>query len=204
MSRARYARRMLARASASLAAAVALAGCFVVVPRTDTHTYVESHEIVPHRAPAGPLAFTFRASATRLAIVGQYAATCRDDVHEVSVQRTHTHARFAAELDGGGQSLAVAIIIAPITIPITALYTVIVVAASNDAEVRADETHPGAPYPCAFPAAALALELATPDGIFAHGVTDAQGAVELPLDSGVPPGTFVRVTATGQTQPVKL
>nr|HEX4317588.1 hypothetical protein [Kofleriaceae bacterium] len=184
-------------------AAMLLAGCFIV-PQTDTTVTTSSQGVVTARGTPGPVSLAVAASATVATVTASQAYICRDDLRVVTEQRTHKHAHLYA-VNGSGNVVYVWIFFAPVTIPISGLFTLLDLASSGGDDVTdTPSTSPGAPYACTAPAANLAIELVTGDGgVIARGTTDVRGSVAFPLPPDLPGDAIVRAPAIGQIARVR-
>lgn len=168
-------------ASIALLSALFATGC-LVLPATKTTSRsagIERSEVTHGRIKATRL--QTGSSRTDVRVRATSTRECHRQVFAVTEITKTKHAKLGVD-DPRGRALGV--VLAPVTIPISALITGLVVASSDKDTTRITKPLRTETIECATDAAGLALELQFPSGHVYRGKTDASGVLiaAIPID----------------------
>ncbi|HEY5926435.1 MAG TPA: hypothetical protein VIV11_32335 [Kofleriaceae bacterium] len=166
-------------------------GC-VVLPTTKTKTrYAGTEQTALTYGKVKAVTLQTAASRKDVRVRATSTRECQRQILAVTELTKSKHAKLGVD-DPRGRVLGV--FFAPITIPISAIITGLVVATSDDSTTRVTTPVRTEAIECTSEAAGLALELEFPSGHVQRGKTDANGvlAVAIPRDEPYSGNVVVR------------
>lgn len=173
----------MTRSSSLLGLLIGLAcSACVVLPTTKTTVRNAGTERSPLRyGPAKAIVLQTGSSHTDVRVRATSQRECQRTIYAVDEVTKSKHARFGVD-DPRGRVLG--FVLAPVTVPISAIITGLVVASSDDETTRVTKPLRTETVACTKAAAGLALDLQFPSGHVLRGKTDANGVLvaAIPVD----------------------
>jgi hypothetical protein len=164
--------------------ATALAGC-VIVPTTRTTTKslgTEDSGLI-EGATKG-IKLTIESPEAQLVVRATYQRDCERQVLAVTQTTTSIHAKLGGSSDPRGRVFG--FLISPLTIPISAAITGLVLASSDDQIERKTAIQSVTKLDCTTVAANLPVELVLPSGRTIQKTTDERGMIAMPIPDTEP------------------
>lgn len=169
-------------------------GC-LIVPSTKTTSKplgIETGNVV--KGPAIEVSLKTAAIADEITVTATRRQRCTRDLLAVSSVTTTRGARSGGARDPRARVFGV--LLAPLTIPVSAIYTGLVVATSGRDTQRVTKLVRNETFECTSVAAELAVRLTLPSGAYVDGKTDADGKLALALPVTEPyRGTVIATAA---------
>ncbi len=187
----------------ALALAWLSSGCLVVSNTTTTTTKVGHVEEPAQMGPVGAAGLDVRLTGTALVIRTSHARICRqqafdvdEDTEDVSVDFEMLTADRHRSVASVG-TIVLDVLLAPITIPVSALITFPYVLIRDGHVARRRELVDDKAFACPVEVPSVHVVVDLPSGARVEGTTDGHGVLELAIPASEPAGN-VTVHALGQ------
>jgi hypothetical protein len=147
-------------------------GCFVLPAATTTATKLGTEEGPVVRGPAEAVALTASATASNVVVHANTRHACTRQVFSVYEVREHVGARLGGAVDPRAKVFG--LFLAPVTIPVSALVTGVIVASGGDTRREHRPDHVDR-FGCEQPANRHEVKLELASGVTAAGATNERG-----------------------------
>jgi hypothetical protein len=178
---------------AILMSSVLLTGCLIVPASTTTTRRVRTENGAATFAKAREVTLTAEVSGATLYVQAKRIGECTQPLYEISEVSTTKHARLGGTSDPRGRAFG--FLLAPITIPISAIITGLAVAADTGHTEEVTKAIGTKRFACSLEANQLTLAFALPSGAVVQQTTPRDGRIALAIPDSEPYQGAITVSA---------